>query len=166
MTDFGTISLDGSMATVRFERRYAASAQELWSALTDADRMRRWLGAAVSIDGRVGGAVQVVWDSGDEMRGVITAFEPGGLLEYTWCEQALGVESVVRFELRAEPSGTVLVLEHSRVPADQRAGFGAGWHGHLDALAATVAGRSLDPHEREGELRLEYASRSGTDGSL
>jgi uncharacterized protein YndB with AHSA1/START domain len=55
MTDFGIISLDGSMATVRFERRYAASAQELWSALTDADRMRRWLGAAVSIEGRVGG---------------------------------------------------------------------------------------------------------------
>jgi uncharacterized protein YndB with AHSA1/START domain len=165
MTYFGTISLDGSTAAVRFERRYAASARELWSALTDADRMRRWLGAAVSIEGRVGGAVRLRWDSGDEMRGVITAFEPGRLLEYTWCEPALGVESVVRFELRAEPSGTVLVLEHTQVPADQRAGFGAGWHGHLDALAAALEGRSLDPHERERELRPEYASRSGTGGS-
>ena len=120
MTDFGTISLDGSMATVRFERQYTASVQELWSALTDADQMRRWLGATVSIEGRVGGAVQLRWDSGDEMRGVITVFDPGRVLEYTWCEQALGVDSVVRFELRAEPPGTVLVLDHTQVPADQR----------------------------------------------
>jgi uncharacterized protein YndB with AHSA1/START domain len=41
MTDYGTISLDGSMAAVRFERRYAAPPPELWSALTDADRMGR-----------------------------------------------------------------------------------------------------------------------------
>jgi uncharacterized protein YndB with AHSA1/START domain len=98
------------------------------------------------------------------MQGVITAFEPARLLEYSWCEPALGVESVVRFELRAEPPGTVLVLEHTQVPAEQGAGFAAGWHGHLDALAAALAGSSLDPHERYSELRPEYASRSGAGG--
>jgi uncharacterized protein YndB with AHSA1/START domain len=162
MTDFGTISRDGATAAVRFERWYAASAQELWPALTDPRRMRRWLGGDVSIEGRVGGAVRLRWDSGDEMNGVITVFEPGRLLEYTWREAALGVESVVRFELRPARPGTLLVLEHTRVSADQAPGFGAGWHGHLDALAAALTGQAADPHGRYRELEPEYVSRFGS----
>jgi uncharacterized protein YndB with AHSA1/START domain len=161
MTGFGTISPDGSAAAVRFERRYAASAPELWSALTDPQRMRRWLGAEVSIEGRVGGAVRLRWDSGDEMDGVVTVFEPERVLEYTWRETALGVESVVRFELRVIRPGTLLALEHTRIPGDRAAGFGAGWHGHLDALAAALAGQEVDPQERYRELRPEYVSRFG-----
>jgi uncharacterized protein YndB with AHSA1/START domain len=165
MTDFGTISQDSFAATVRFERWYAASAQEVWSALTDPERMRRWLGAEVSIEGRVGGAVRLHWDSGDEMDGVISVFQPDRVLEYTWRETAQGVESLVRFELLAQRSGILLTLEHTRVPADQAAGFGAGWHGHLDALAAVLAGQDLDPHERYRELQPQYVSRFGRAGS-
>jgi uncharacterized protein YndB with AHSA1/START domain len=165
MTGFGTMRPDGPTATVRFERQYAASAQELWSALTDPQRMCRWLGAEVSIEGRVGGAVRLRWDSGDEMEGVITVFELERVLEYTWREGALGVESLVRFELLAQGSGILLVLEHARVPVDQGPGFGAGWHGHLDALAAVLAGQQLDPHERYRELRPEYDRRFGRAGS-
>src|SRR5215472_18635611 len=156
MTDFGTISSDGSHATVRFERWYACSPMDLWDALTDPGRMARWLGAEVSIQTRPGGAVRLRWEGADEMHGVITAFEPGRLLEYTWNEAALGVESLVRFELRPEGAGSVLVLAHTRVPADQAPGFGAGWHGHLDALAAVLAGQPADPHERFRELRPQY----------
>ena len=165
MSDFGEISLAGPTASVRFDRWYPFPPAELWAALTDADRMRRWLGAEVRIEGVPGGEVRLQWEGGDEMHGVITVFEPERLLEYTWSEDALGVESVVRFELRPEQSGTALVLQHTRVPADQAAGFGAGWHGHLDALAAILAGRTADPHERFSELRPVYASRSAKSGS-
>lgn len=162
MTDFGTISVDGSFAAVRFERWFAASAAELWGALTAPERMARWLGAEVSIQARAGGAVRLRWQGGEEMDGVITIFEPGRVLEYTWREAALGVESVVRFELRPEGAGTVLVLEHTGVPAQQAAGFGAGWHGHLDALAAGLRGQVADPRARYRELAPEYARRTGT----
>jgi uncharacterized protein YndB with AHSA1/START domain len=165
MTDFGTISPDGSTEAVRFERWYAASAPELWSALTNPHWMRRWLGAEVTIEGRVGGVVRLRWGSGDEMDGVITVFEPERVLEYTWCETALGVESLVRFELSAERSGMLLVLVHTRVPGDRAAGFGAGWHGHLDALEAALAGQGIDPQERYRELRPEYVSRFGQAGA-
>src|SRR5262249_38894088 len=94
MTDFGTISRGGPHAAVLFERWYACSPMELWDALTDPDRMRRWLRAEVSIQTRAGGAVRLRWEGADEMHGVITAFEPGRLLEYTWIEAALGVESL------------------------------------------------------------------------
>jgi len=162
MTNFGTVSQNGPATVVRFERLYAASVGELWSALTDPDRMRRWLGAEVSITAVAGGAIRLRWEGGAEMEGVITAFEPERLLAFTWRESALGVESFVRFELKPEETGTLLVLEHVGVPADQAAGFGAGWHGHLDALAATLAGRVLDPQQRYRELAPEYARRAGT----
>lgn len=151
MTGFGTVSMDDFTASVRFERLYSASAAELRDVLTDPERMRRWLGAEAS----TGGAVRLRWDSGDAMDGVITIFEAGRLLEYTWREAAPDVESVVRFELQPAGSETPLILEHRRVPASQAAGFGAGWHGHLDALA----GQTADPHARYRELKPEYTRR-------
>jgi uncharacterized protein YndB with AHSA1/START domain len=164
MTDFAAISVDGSVAVVRFARWYAAPAAEVWSALTDPERMARWLGAEVSIEARAGGAVALRWAGGEEMDGVITVLEPGRVLEYTWREGAQGVESVVRFELRPEGPGTLLMLEHTGVRAEQAAGLGAGWHGHLDALAAALQGQAADPHARYRELAPEYARRFGTGG--
>ena len=34
MSDFGTASIDGSHASVRFERRYGAPVEGVWAALT------------------------------------------------------------------------------------------------------------------------------------
>jgi uncharacterized protein YndB with AHSA1/START domain len=123
--------------------------------------MRRWLGAEAVVEAHVGGTLRLHWDTGDQMRGLITIFEPERLIEYTWDEGTPGEESVVRFELRPDRSGTLLILQHSRVPAGQAPALGAGWHAHLDALAATLAGESLDPHERYGELRPAYVGRFG-----
>ena len=62
MTGFGTISPTAApRRAVRFERWYAASAPELWAAITDPLRMGRWLGAEVSIEEHVGGAVRLRW---------------------------------------------------------------------------------------------------------
>jgi len=165
MTGFGTVSLDGPAAAVRFERWYTAPAVELWRVLSDPEPMARWLGAEVQIEAWIGGAVALRWPGGEQMDGVITVFEPGRVLEYTWRETALGVDSVVRFELRPQGSGTLLVLEHTGVPAGQVAGFGAGWHGHLDALAAALAGQDMDPHARYRQLAPEYARRARTGRS-
>src|SRR5579859_7732743 len=107
MSDFGTISPDGPQAAVRFERWYPVPVQQLWHALTDPRRMGRWLGAEASLDHRVGGAVGLRWASGDVMAGVITVFEPDQVLEYTWRVGTRGPQSLVRFTLRPERSGTL-----------------------------------------------------------
>jgi len=70
--------------------------------------------------------VRLRWEGGEEMDGVITVLEPGWVLGYTWREAALRVESVVRFELRPEGLGTLLVLEHRELAPEYERRSGTG----------------------------------------
>ena len=60
----GAISATGDgKGAVRMEDVYATSAEDLWSALTDPDRLARWIGA-VEGDLRVGGTFHARFTSG------------------------------------------------------------------------------------------------------
>ena len=65
-----------------------------------------------------------------------------------------GPESLVRFELAPDGAGTLLVL--TRTGIDALAGFGAGWHPHLDMLEGLMSGREVDWQSRWDELRPRY----------
>ncbi|MDQ3875003.1 MAG: SRPBCC domain-containing protein [Actinomycetota bacterium] len=106
----------------------------MWTALTKPERLRRWL-AEAEFEERVGGRAELRFGAG-AIEGTVRALDRSRLLEYEWIE--LGTRSVVRFQL--EPAdGTLLVLDHRLLPADAAAGFGAGWHSHLDSLAEALA---------------------------
>src|SRR5690242_10867609 len=65
MSDFGIASVHEGHASIRFERQLKASAEEVWTALTQPDPMSRWLGAEVRIQAEPGGAVQLRWPGGE-----------------------------------------------------------------------------------------------------
>ena len=44
MTIFGNLALDGARRTVTVEREYTTTAADLWSALTEPERIARWIG--------------------------------------------------------------------------------------------------------------------------
>jgi uncharacterized protein YndB with AHSA1/START domain len=154
MTDFGDITPDGDRRTIRFERRYDASPDDVWSALTDSGRLERWL-APGTIEPRQGGAVEISFDDGGRVGGVVLRWEPPALLEYEWHFTG-EAESVVRFELSADGDGTRLVLDHRLLQADQAPGYGAGWHAHLDALSDLLVGGSGSWNERFAALLPRY----------
>jgi uncharacterized protein YndB with AHSA1/START domain len=157
----GELTEDGERRSVRFERRLDASAEEVWSALVEPERLRRWL-AEATVDAREGGSVELRFmdDSGGRVSGTIRVYDPPRVLEYDWYEGEAG--SVVRFELRATGGGTELVLEHRLLPREAATGFAAGWHAHLEALAAALAGvPAPDWQRRYEELRPEYVAISG-----
>ena len=165
MNDFGTASVHGSHSAIRFEREYDASAEEVWSALTQPAPMSRWLGAEVTIEAEPGGAVQLRWPGGAQMTGSILRCIPPRLLEYSWKESEEEAESVVTFEVSPAASGARLVLEHRRIDPSSVVGFGAGWHGHLDVLCAVLSGRSSELAGSYERLRPVYAARLA-DNSL
>ncbi len=63
---------------------------------------------------------------------------------------------MARFELRPDGTGTTLVLDHRGLPPSAIAGYGAGWHSHLDSLDAHVNGGQSDWSARFEELGAEY----------
>jgi uncharacterized protein YndB with AHSA1/START domain len=133
----------GEVVSVLLRRDYDATVEDVWDALTDPDRVKRWF-FPISGDLREGGAFQLEGNAG----GDILRCDPPRLLKVTFG----GPTSVV--ELRLAPEGqdtTVLELEHT-VPIEM-AGSGAGalyvgpgWDGAFLGLGLFLAGEvSGDP---------------------
>jgi uncharacterized protein YndB with AHSA1/START domain len=132
---------DGEEVAVLIRRTYDAAIADVWDALTDPDRMKRWF-LPVSGDLRVGGNFQLEGNAG----GDILRCEPPRLLQVTFG----GPTSLV--EVRLSPEGedrTTLELEHT-VPieiAQNGAGalfVGPGWDGGFVALDLYLRGEISD----------------------
>jgi uncharacterized protein YndB with AHSA1/START domain len=132
---------DGEVVSVLLRREYPAPAQDVWDAVTDPERVRRWF-LPLTGDLRVGGSFQLEGNAGGE----ILACEHPHLLRVTFA----GPTSVV--ELRLFPKGTadtVLELEHTVPIAVAGSGAGAlyvgpGWDGALMALGLFLDGQVSD----------------------
>jgi uncharacterized protein YndB with AHSA1/START domain len=153
VNDFGDITADG----LRFERTLEAPVDDVWAALTRPDALARWLDRA-DFEPRVGGAVTIHFDDGP-VEGRILAYDPPSMLEYTWRIEG-EPDTVLRFELEPLGGRTRLVLLHRGLPANQETGYAAGWHAHLDRLAALWTGGAVDWADRFRKLRPLYADRS------
>ena len=88
--------------SVRITRHYGAAPAVVWAALTERDSLARWLGPMA-----------------DAVSGSVRAFEVERLLELEW-NPPHETPSLVRFELRADGDGTVLVLDHRLIDARRR----------------------------------------------
>jgi uncharacterized protein YndB with AHSA1/START domain len=147
-------SADGKGA-VRMESRYDTGIDDLWSALTDPGRLRRWI-AQVSGDLRPGGAFRASFTSGWDGPGRVEVCEPPRRLLLT---MSPGQPDETVIEARLAPAGdqTSLVIEERGLPLDDLAGYGAGWQAHAEDLAAAIAGREpADWRRRWAELTPAY----------
>jgi uncharacterized protein YndB with AHSA1/START domain len=142
---------DGTEEVVVVLRRsYDAEPADVWAALTDPERLRRWF-LPVGGDLRPGGNYQLEGNVGGEIR----RCEPPRSLVVTWGMAA----SVVDVRISADgESGSVLELEHS-VPleiAGSGAGalyVGPGWDISVLALGRFLRGEvDEDPTAWEGTL--------------
>lgn len=132
---------EGEEVSVRIRRSYRADAADLWDALTNPERIRRWF-MPLSGDLRPGGSFQLEGNAG----GDILECEAPRRLRVTFG----GPTSFV--ELRLDPEGgdrTTLELLHT-VPIEMaQSGAGAlyvgpGWDGGFVALELHLAGQAID----------------------
>ena len=106
---------------LRLTRQYAAGPDEVWSALTEADRIQRWL-APVSGDLELGGRYQVEGNAGGE----ITSCDPPRSFAATW-EFGGHVGRIVVTLVPTDDGGTLLELNHLLPsPPDHWEEFGPG----------------------------------------
>ena len=153
MTLQGALRPDGDRLAVHFERRYAATPAEVWSAVTEPDRVGRWLAPVTLLDDR---RYRLDFDGDNEATGAIEVCDAPRTLVVTW-DFPGEPTSRVAVEVRPDGDGVVLVLDHTRLPHGQGAQYGAGWEAHLATLEAQVTGTPApDWDERFGALLPGY----------
>lgn len=80
------------------------------------------------------------------LNGVITQWEPGRKLSYTWNSHFTDDSSEVAFELIPQGEETMLIVTHRRLPnRKEQVSVGAGWHAHLGILIDQLNGQPRRP---------------------
>ncbi|HET7130430.1 MAG TPA: SRPBCC family protein [Gaiellaceae bacterium] len=164
-------SADGA-GVVRIEEPYDTDIDDLWSAITDPDRLARWH-ARVEGDLRPNGEFRMYLEADDiESTGRIEACDsPRSLLvttretddSYRKGQGVPSFDKTIGATLTADGDQTVLVVEVRGLPLDRIAFFAAGWQIHAENLAAYIAGRGPgDVEARWGELVPRYQELAAT----
>jgi uncharacterized protein YndB with AHSA1/START domain len=162
----GSLRSAGGTGVVRIENRYDTDVDDLWSGLTEPDRLAGWYGL-VEGDLRPGGEFRVHLESDgwDGTGRVDACAAPGRLLVTTretdesWRKGrgADPFDEAIEATLTADGDRTILVIEVRGLPLDKIAFYGAGWQIHAENLAAYLAGRErADSEMRWQELVPPY----------
>ena len=101
-----------------------APVEEVWSALTEPERLREWFANDVELELEPGGEGVFRWDDGEERAAVVVSVEPERRFAFTWDGGRVCIE------LDAVPAGTRVVVTET---------FGAGWATALSLQALAVA---------------------------
>ena len=154
----------GEAHRVALRRRYDAEIEDVWDALTTAERLRRWF-LPVSGDLRLGGRYQLEGNAGGEILGC----EPPRLLRVSWLFGPAAKDGTSEVEVRLTPApagGTELELVHAAVVEEEffpkygPGATGVGWDLGLLSLARHLAGQDIaDPAAFEASPEARELSR-------
>lgn len=90
--------------TARFEHHWNHSVQEVWSYLTDNEKLAKWFTELHVEELREGGLIKFNMQDGTFEELTIVELKIPSVLAYTWGDD------IVHFELDQEPNGCRLVL--------------------------------------------------------
>jgi uncharacterized protein YndB with AHSA1/START domain len=152
-------------STLKIQRLLPGPIERVWAYLTQSDLRRKWL-ASGEMEMKVGAPFTLVWRNDEltsppgerpagfsgehRMESRITELDPPRKIAFTW--QGSGD---VSFELEPKGKQVLLTVIHRRLPdRNTMLMVGAGWHMHLDVLAARANGKEPEPFW-DGWLRLK-----------
>src|SRR5438477_8689228 len=141
----GSLQAANGSGVVRMEDRLDTAIDDVWSALTDPQRLAGWLGDFEG-DLRLGGEYRTrYFASGWEGRGRIEAFEPQRHLlvltkDADEPDAPFDHDHAFEVTLTADGDGTIVVWEERGMPVDLLAPYGAGIQVHVEDLASYLAG--------------------------
>jgi uncharacterized protein YndB with AHSA1/START domain len=162
LKEYGVVSAPFELT---IQRKLPGPIERIWDYLTDSDLRRQWLASGV-MPSEQGGAFELVWRNDEltdqpaqrpegfpeeqRMQSEIVAFEAPHRLVFTWPPKG-----EVSIELKTVGKDVLLTLVHKRISDRKNMTMvGAGWHMHLDILAARAGDRKPEPFW-QGWLRLK-----------
>lgn len=174
MTELATLDTYGVLtepATLQIARLLPGPIERIWAYLTESDLRRQWL-AAGDMEMQVGTSIELVWrndelskapgtrppgfPSDHRMECRITELDPPRKLAITW-----GSTGGVSFDLEPQGRDVLLTVTHRRVAErGTLLNVSAGWHAHLDVLAARAADIEPEPFwDHWSRLKADYDRR-------
>lgn len=134
--------------TATYERHLNHSVEEVWSYLTDNDKLPKWFSELRVEELREGGVIKFDMGDGTFEKLTILELNMNSVLEFTWWPDS------VRFELSEESGGCLLLLmEKIHTITDHTPKDLAGWHVCLDVIQALLDGTTI---ERKQEWEKWY----------
>ena len=136
------LSLDDG-PKLRLERRYDHPVERVWKAITDPAEMVHWFPPGEALE--------------------VTDSEPPRLLAGSWYGDQL------RFELRPDGEGCVLVFTHAFAEREKAARDAAGWDRCFARFGALLAGEPMSDADSLAawpETHERYAEQFGVDPEL
>jgi len=154
----GTIRTADGHTVLRFERRLAHRPEKVWRALTEARHISEWFPSDMQMDLAVGARIRFVFRNGEAptLDGTITELDPPRVFAYTWGEDAW-----LRWEIRPEPDGCLLVFTHTFDDRPSAASFAFGWQTCLGALEALLDERPAPASEDYVTVHEAYVEEFG-----
>jgi len=152
------IRFDEGGYTACFTRHFRHSSAEVWSYLTENEKLKQWF-SELQVDKLCdGGVIKFDMRDGTFIELEITELKPGSVLEYTW-----GADRV-RFELYPESDGCrLLLVEKLSKITDHTPKDLAGWHVCLDMIQVLLGEKTIESREEEWKIRYqEYSQLIGT----
>jgi uncharacterized protein YndB with AHSA1/START domain len=155
----------GADSVVR-EVHIDASPETVFDFFTDPEKMTRWKGRSAELDPSPGGVYRVTINDVASASGTYVEVDRPRRVVFTWGWEgghpvAPG-SSTVAVTLTPDGDGTLVRLEHSGLPDDQRAAHAEGWEHYVARLAVAAAGGDAgpDPNENPATDRQQSDGRS------
>ncbi|MEU9836368.1 SRPBCC family protein [Streptosporangium sp. NPDC048047] len=153
-----TLAADGDRTVLRMERRLGHPPEKVWRAVTDPAHLAEWFPARVEADLRAGGRIGFDLGGGHPpVDGVVTEFDPPRAIAYTWGDDLL------RWEVRPQGDGSLLVLTHTFADRFGAASFAAGWRMSTGTLTQILGGGPATAPGRAEDLHEALVARFGLD---
>jgi uncharacterized protein YndB with AHSA1/START domain len=128
--------------SVVFDRTFRAPIESVWAAVTESDRLERWIGTWTG-DPASGAVLFRMNAEGDEVKPeTFTIDDCDAPHRLALTSQVVGENSVWHFVLELTEAGgtTTLTFSQSVPDAEMAAGVGPGWEFYLDRLVAAETG--------------------------
>ena len=159
----GRLTEAGGRWQLEFTRRLPHSPEKVWRALTEPEHLRAWFPQEIQGERAAGAPLRFVFpgDEDDGFDGEMLTYDPPSLLEMRWGGDHL------RFELRPDGDGTVLVLRDTFDEKGKAARDAAGWHECIELLELDLAGgdRAWELGTVWKKVHPQYVEELGPDAA-
>ncbi|MGY1822375.1 SRPBCC family protein [Geodermatophilus sp. SYSU D00079] len=126
---------------LEFRRSWPDPVDDVWAAITEPDRLARWIGRYEGERGPGGtGTFTMAFEEGEHTGAAVRIVEcdPPRRLVVEWTAEELGWR--LELDLSSDGDTTTLVFSQALAPGMAAGDVLGGWHWYLDRLDAEVAG--------------------------